>query len=118
MSKFTKIGIGICAVCLVAFMLLAGCASQPSENSQGQTPGPQSGSTAGAQSESTQVTTPGNVNQGSTNPETGLFVDDSGNTPVPSEQVTLAPDLPVGESNGLAGQNLTPDSTDFGDITP
>ena len=107
---------GISAVCLVAFMLLAGCTSQPSGNPQGQTPGPQSSSVAGTPSGQPQVTnTPGT---GSSNPETGLFIDDSGNTPNPSEQVTMAPDLPVEQSNGMAGQNLTPDSTDFGDITP
>jgi hypothetical protein len=40
---------------------------------------------------------------------------------VPSQnqsQVTLAPDTPVDTSTGAAALNMTPDTTDFGDITP
>jgi hypothetical protein len=111
MTKLLSIGTGICAVCLIAFLLIAGCTSQAGGNTQGQTPVP---------SETPQVTdTFAATNQGSAGADSGAFVDDSESAPTPDQsQVTMAPDETVGSTGGAAGNNLTADNADFGDITP
>ena len=112
--KLVKIGTGICALCLIAFILIAGCTSQSGGSDQGQATAPTDTSTP-------QVTaTPGASSAGSSGAaDNGAFIDDSGDVPSQDQgQVTLAPDTPVDTSSGAAGQNLTSDSTDFGDITP
>jgi len=112
--KLVKIGTGICALCLIAFILIAGCTSQSGGSDQGQASAP-------ADTGTPQVTsTPGASDTGSPgNADNGAFIDDSGNAPSQDEsQVTLAPDTPADTSSGAAAQNLTSDSTDFGDITP
>jgi len=102
---------GICAVCLIALIFVAGCTSQPSENTQ--TP---------VSSETPQVTeTSGATAQSaSSSASDNAFADDSGSVPPDQsqQQVTLAPDEPVVTNTGAAADNLTSDSTDFGDITP
>jgi hypothetical protein len=111
MTKLLSIGTGICAVCLIAFLLIAGCTSQAGGNTQGQTPVP---------SETPQVTdTSAATNQGSAGADSGAFVDDSESAPTPDQsQVTMAPDETVGSTGGAAGNNLTADNADFGDISP
>jgi len=111
--KLLKIGTGIAALCLIAFILIAGCTSQSGGSDQSQTSAP---------SESPQVTTtPTASAPGSASADNGAFIDDSGSAPTPGQdqgQVTLAADIPVDTSTGVAAQNLSSDSTDFGDITP
>jgi hypothetical protein len=110
--KLLRIGTGICALCLIAFLLVAGCTSQTSGSEQTQNTAP--AETPQVTTTPTAVATPGSVSS-----DNGAFIDDSGNVPSQDQsQVTLAPDIPVGTSSGAAAQNLTPDSTDFGDITP
>lgn len=112
MIKSVKIGIGIGVVCLIAFMLISGCISQP------QAPEQQPVGTPSSETPQVTVTSAENP-QGAAGPTGDTFVDDSGSVPTPDQsQVQLAPDQPVVPSNVTAGQNLTPDKTDFGDIMP
>ena len=109
--KFLTMGTGICAMCLIAFLLIAGCTSQTGETTQVQTPAP---------TETPQVTTiPTAASPGSASADNSAFIDDSGNAPGQDQNsTTLAPDTPVSTTSGAAAQNLTSDSTDLGDITP
>ena len=113
MTKLAIIGTGICAVCLIAFLLIAGCTQAGGDNSA-QAPVP----TATPQV----TTTVASADQGSaaSADSSGAFIDDSQSAPTPGDQsqVTLAPDETVVAGSGAAGTNLTTDSADLGDITP
>ena len=111
MTKLAIIGTGICSVCLIAFLLIAGCTQAGGDNSA-QTPIPTA---------TPQITaTPASADQGSASADSGALIDDSQDVPTPSDQsqVTLAPDETVVAGSGAAGTNLTTDSADLGDIMP
>ncbi|WP_048068228.1 hypothetical protein [Methanoregula boonei] len=112
--KLIKIGTGICALCIIAFILIAGCTSQSGGSDQGQT------TTASAANPQVTTTPTAASTPGSAGSDNSAFIYDSGSAPGSGDQsqVTLASDTPIDTSTGAAAQNLSSDSTDLGDITP
>ena len=117
---------GICATCLIACLLVAGCLNQSTPGSTEPATTPQPAVTP--QPENTVAQQPAGAGPAVTvtpeeslpaTPDTGGFVYSSDETPAPDEsQVTMAPDVPAVPSNAVPQQTLTQDHDDMGDILP